>query len=305
MGPHYTVRDPGLPPPRPDYTEEQIWEPLSDLYGLAGAKAQARRFISFARVQERRRELDFPCPAPVLHMCFTGEPGTGKTEFARRLSTVLYRAGLLPVPGVVEVSRRDLVDRFIGHTAQRTAGVLAEARGRVLLIDEAYSIVRERDDRRDFGHEALATLVKAMEDQRDQFCCILTGYETEMQEFLDINSGLRSRIGFFLRFPTYAADDLLAIGHLLAGRWGVVFTPAAGETLHRALTIRQQDQSLGRWGNARLVRHLVEKAVMAQADRLVQAGLIQASRIDLKLLQAQDVEAALAMHFEGDAGGQQ
>lgn len=280
-GPVLHATDPGLGPRPAPYSEAAIWEPLADLYGLERPKAQVARFVAFARVQRLRRSRGLVCPRPLLHMVLSGEPGTGKTEFARRLAVVLYRAGLTADPGLVEVSRKDLVDRYIGHTAQRTQQVLTEARGRVLLIDEAYALVRDRLDRRDFGHEALATLIKALEDDRGEFCCILTGYDREMAEFLDVNTGLRSRIGFFLRFSAYTAPELQAIAALMAGRWGVELDGAARQALGRALKDVAGAGLLAHYGNARMVRHLVEKCVMEQAYRLVQQGLAGAAADDL------------------------
>lgn len=281
---------------RPDL--DKLFAPFNDLYGLQHAKEQIKKFVVYQVISRDRMAKGLPVSHPALHMAFVGPPGTGKTEFARRTAEVLHQAGLTKSSRFLEVSRQDLVSEHIGGSALKTQGVITRAMGGTLLVDEAYSLVTEKSDAKDFGFEALTTLMKAIEDERENLVCIFTGYPKEMQHFLDFNPGLRSRIGFHLHFPDYTPDELLSIAHLMAEAHSLRLTEHSRQLMHRLFERLREQGQLGRLGNGRLVRHLVEKAMMEQALRLYELGRDLTADDHLQLTD-QDIERAISTHVAG------
>lgn len=200
-----------------------------------------------------------------LHMIFTGNPGTGKTTIARIVSRYLKELGCLSSGHLVEVTRNDLVGRYVGETAQKTAEVIERAIGGVLFIDEAYSLARGKEDI--FGVEAVDTLVKYMEDYRDNLVVILAGYSDEMRDFLNINSGLKSRFNYQINFPDYSAEELLDIADIISRSKGYTIDPACKGLL---LDFFEKKQIPGKndSGNGRMVRNVIEKAITNHSQRL-------------------------------------
>ena len=186
---------------------DEIRKEMDDIVGLAKVKEYVMGLEEYYKVQKRRSEEGLKVSELSKHMIFTGNPGTGKTTIARIISKYLKSIGVLTGGQLVEVSRADLVGRYVGHTAPLTNKVIASAIGGVLFIDEAYSLYRGRDD--SFGLEAIDTLVKGIEDNRDNLIVILAGYSKEMEQFLTSNSGLKSRFPNVIHFPDYAGEELL------------------------------------------------------------------------------------------------
>ena len=193
---------------------EEIRKELNDLVGLAPVKEYVFGLADNIQVQQRRAAAGLKTASLSMHMIFTGNPGTGKTTIARLVAKYLKAIGALKGGQLVEVSRGDLVGRYTGHTAPLTNSVIQSALGGVLFIDEAYSLYRGEQD--SFGLEAIDTLVKGMEDHRDELVVILAGYTREMETFLTANSGLASRFPNKIEFPDYTADELLDITNVLA-----------------------------------------------------------------------------------------
>ena len=265
----------------------QVTAELEALVGLEPVKQAVRELRAYVEIRQRRAALGLACEPLVLHMAFKGNPGTGKTTVARLVGRMLKALGVLPKGHTVEVERADLVGEFVGHTAQRTREQIRKAVGGVLFIDEAYSLARGGE--KDFGREAVDTLVKAMEDHRHELVVIVAGYPQEMERFLSLNPGLRSRIPFILDFPDYTIPELLAIATQMLAARDYRFTPEARERLAAALVYHR----LAGWhpfGNARLVRNLLEAAIRRQAVRLQAAGAC--SREDLMVLRTEDIPLA-------------
>ena len=218
------------------------------------------------QVQQRRAAAGMKTASLSMHMIFTGNPGTGKTTIARLVAKYLKAIGALKGGQLVEVGRGDLVGRYTGHTAPLTNSVIESALGGVLFIDEAYSLYRGEQD--SFGLEAIDTLVKGMEDHRDELVVILAGYTREMETFLTANSGLASRFPNKIEFPDYTADELLQITHILAKNKGYTLSEACEEPLRNYYARRQADDARTA-GNGRLARNTLEKAIFHQSRRLV------------------------------------
>jgi SpoVK/Ycf46/Vps4 family AAA+-type ATPase len=174
---------------------------LNKLIGLSSIKESIKKIKAYALANKDSDDLN-------VHMCFYGNPGSGKTEVARIIAGILHENGILPTKKVVEVDRGGLVGQYVGETPQKTMYKIQEAMGGVLFVDEAYALVPKTGGGFDYGHEAVATLIKAMEDYRGKFCVILAGYRNEMQQMLSSNPGFKSRIQFELDFPNYSREEL-------------------------------------------------------------------------------------------------
>ena len=245
---------------------EEIRKELNDLVGLAPVKEYVFGLADNIQVQQRRAAAGLKTASLSMHMIFAGNPGTGKTTIARLVAKYLKAIGALKGGQLVEVSRGDLVGRYTGHTAPLTNSVIQSALGGVLFIDEAYSLYRGEQD--SFGLEAIDTLVKGMEDHRDELVVILAGYTREMETFLTANSGLASRFPNRIEFPDYTADELLDITNVLARGKGYRLAESCTGPL-RGYYERRQAEDARTAGNGRLARNTLEKAIFNQSRRLV------------------------------------
>lgn len=258
-----------------------LWE-LNQLVGLAGVKEMVEEIKAYIEIGRQRAAHRLKCEQLVLHMIFSGNPGTGKTTVARLLGRMFRGLGVLPRGHLVEVERADLVGEYIGHTAQKTREQLQKAMGGLLFVDEAYSLGRGGE--KDFGKEAIDVLVKAMEDNRSAFILILAGYRREMAAFLKLNPGLSSRFPIQIAFPDYSVGELLRIAAQMAGQRHYSFSGEAERVLQRYLEERKGDFN---FSNARLVRNLLERAIRRQALRLSRRG--RPSREELIMIQEGDL----------------
>ncbi len=261
---------------------EAVREELDKIVGLKAIKEYILGLEEYYRIKKRRSEEGLKSSDVSKHMIFTGNPGTGKTTIARIISRYLKAIGVLTGGQLVEVSRADLVGRYVGHTAPLTNQVIKSAIGGVLFIDEAYSLYRGTDD--SFGLEAIDTLVKGIEDNRDNLVVILAGYSNEMEEFLTSNSGLKSRFPNLINFPDYTGEELVAISHSIARSKGYTIDEGADPSLlsyfNAVQALRPSDA-----GNGRLARNKVEEAILNQSRRLVAEP-----NGDLSLLFSQDFD---------------
>jgi len=264
---------------------EEIMGELDSLIGLDAVKKLVREIQAFVEIQKRRSQERLAAEPTVLHMVFRGNPGTGKTTVARILGAIFREMGVISKGHLVEVERADLVGEYIGHTARKTREQLRRALGGILFIDEAYSLARGNE--KDFGKEAIDTLVKDMEDHKHDLILILAGYRNEMETFLQANPGLRSRFPIHIDFPDYSIGDLLAIADLMVQKRQYKLTPAAKEAITAQLRGKAAVQTVN-FGNARVVRNLVEKAIRRQAVRLVRKKYV--TRDELMLLEREDIE---------------
>ena len=239
---------------------------INELVGLAPVKEYVFGLADNLQVQQRRAAAGLKTASLSMHMIFTGNPGTGKTTIARLVARYLKAIGALKGGQLVEVTRADLVGRYTGHTAPLTNSVIESALGGVLFIDEAYSLYRGEQD--SFGLEAIDTLVKGMEDHRDELVVILAGYTREMETFLTANSGLASRFPNRIEFPDYTAVELLQITQVLAKNKGYSLAEACTEPL-LGYYARWQESDARTAGNGRLARNTLEKAIFHQSRRLV------------------------------------
>ena len=239
---------------------------INELVGLAPVKEYVFGLADNLQVQQRRAAAGLKTASLSMHMIFTGNPGTGKTTIARLVAKYLKAIGALKGGQLVEVTRADLVGRYTGHTAPLTNSVIESALGGVLFIDEAYSLYRGEQD--SFGLEAIDTLVKGMEDHRDELVVILAGYTKEMETFLTANSGLASRFPNKIEFPDYTAEELLQITHVQAKNKGYRLAEACTEPL-LGYYARWQAADARTAGNGRLARNTLEKAIFHQSRRLV------------------------------------
>lgn len=245
---------------------DEVKAELGEIVGLAEIKDYVLGLEDNVKVQRRRAAAGMKTASISMHMIFTGNPGTGKTTIARLVGKYLKAIGALSGGQLVEVSRADLVGRYVGHTAPLTNKVIQSAIGGVLFIDEAYSLCRGQDD--SFGLEAIDALVKGMEDNREDLVVILAGYTKEMGEFLKANSGLKSRFPNQIEFPDYTGEELLAITKINAKSRGYRLAEGCDDPL-KAFYDRAQSQDAAKNGNGRLARNKLEEAILNQSRRLV------------------------------------
>ena len=253
---------------------DQALAELEDMIGLAPVKQQVRGLAASIEAARLRADAGFPVERPLRHLVFSGPPGTGKTSVARTLATVFHSFGLLPSAQVVEAQRADLVGEYLGATAIKTNELVDRALGGVLFIDEAYSLVNEGDGQKDrFGNEAVQTLLKRAEDDRDQLVVILAGYAKEMDAFLSTNPGLASRFATRITFPSYSADELFRISESLVHQRGDTLEEAAARALRRGFDQAVKREVVDELGNGRFARSVVEKAAQARDVRVVTSGV--------------------------------
>jgi probable Rubsico expression protein CbbX len=256
-----------------------------ELVGLLPVKQKVEEIASLLLVDRVRQRFGLSAPRPNLHMCFTGEPGTGKTTVALKMADLLHRLGYLEQGHLVHAMRDDLVGEFIGHTAPKTKRVLERAMGGVLFIDEAYYLYRASDSK-DYGQECIEILLQVMENDRDKLVVILAGYKDRMDEFFECNPGLSSRIAHHLDFAPYQVDELVAIGRGMLDQSSYYLSDDAEAAFRRYLTIRIQQP---RFANARSVRNELERARLRHAHRLAADPAASWSRDDLMRLEPLDI----------------
>lgn len=243
---------------------DDLKKELHSYIGLDVIKEEVESLINWIEICEQRKSFDLPTPELSLHMVFSGNPGTGKTMIARLMSRIYHSLGILSKGQLVEVDRSGLVAGYVGQTAGKTTEVIKKALGGVLFIDEAYTLINKSEN--DFGQEAVDTILKAMEDNRDDLVVIVAGYTELMEEFIHSNPGLESRFNRFMHFPDYTIDEMMGIFDMRCGQSGYVLAENARDELKAILEEKSKD--IGGFGNARGVRNLFEKAIAEQADRL-------------------------------------
>jgi probable Rubsico expression protein CbbX len=259
-----------------------------ELVGLVPVKTRIREIAALLLVDRLRRQFELTSQTPTLHMCFTGNPGTGKTTVAMRMGQILKRLGYVREGHLVTVTRDDLVGQYIGHTAPKTKEVIKKAMGGVLFIDEAYYLYKPENER-DYGAESIEILLQVMENNRDDLVVILAGYKDKMDRFFQSNPGMRSRIAHHIDFPDYQPEELLAIAELMLAEQNYRFSPAAQEAFTRYLKLRM---TLEHFANARSVRNALDRARLRQANRLFGRREGPMTREDLMTLEAEDILAS-------------
>jgi hypothetical protein len=271
---------------------EEVLAELDELIGLEAVKDKVKQTANFARIQQLRIAQGLKPIPTSYHSVYTGNPGTGKTTVARLMGRIFKALGVLKKGHLVECDRAALVAEYLGQTAPRTNAVIDSALDGILFIDEAYSLVKEHED---YGREAIETLLKRMEDNRDRLIVIVAGYPEEMERFVNSNPGLHSRFTRFVDFPDYRPQELCRIFNLMCRKNGLALTPDLKEkALHHFLFLHQERTE--NFGNARLVRNCFEGAINAQATRLAAGGTFDSKA--LTLLEAEDLETAAQAAFE-------
>ena len=268
---------------------EDLKQELEGYIGLSVIKKEVQSLINLVTVQKLRRQNELPVEDLSLHMVFSGNPGTGKTMIARLMSRIYKSLGILSKGQLVEVDRGGLVAGYVGQTAIKTGDMVKKALGGVLFVDEAYALTASGGHgSNDFGQEAVDTLLKAMEDHRDDLVVIVAGYTELMETFVHSNPGLESRFNRFMHFPDYTVEEMLAIFDMRCEKSGYALAQDARDMLKGLLALFSLD--VKGFGNARGVRNLFERAVSAQANRL--AGLADITREQLMQLTSEDIRAA-------------
>lgn len=271
--------EPELPPARP---VDEVLAELDELIGLAAVKAEVKKVADLTRVQLLRAERGLPVLEQSRHLVFSGNPGTGKTTVARLLAEIYRSLGVVERGHLVEVDRTGLVAGFVGQTAPKVTAVFDEADEGLLLIDEAYALVRGSET--DFGREAIDTIVKLVEDRRDRIVVIMAGYPDEMAQLVAANPGLRSRFPKTIHFSDYDTDELLAIFDMRCRQGGYETTHEARAKVRSHLDAAPRDKG---FGNGRVARNLFEEAVARQASRIVR--LEDLTDDQLRTLEADDI----------------
>jgi probable Rubsico expression protein CbbX len=259
-----------------------------ELVGLAPVKKRIHEIAAFLLVSRARERLGLATNAPGLHMCFTGNPGTGKTTVALRMASLLHGLGYLRKGHLTSVTRDDLVGQYIGHTAPKTKEVLKKAMGGVLFIDEAYYLYRPENER-DYGQEAIEILLQVMENERDDLVVILAGYTDRMERFFQSNPGMSSRIAHHIDFPDYSDDELLKIAGLMLGAMNYRLSEAAQEALREYVALRRAQPH---FANARSIRNALDRTRLRHAERLFAGRATPQSREALITIEAQDIRSS-------------
>jgi probable Rubsico expression protein CbbX len=255
-----------------------------ELVGLAPVKTRIREIAALLVVDRLRAQHGLGSERPSLHMCFTGNPGTGKTTVARRMAEILHRLGYVERGHLVSVTREDLVGQYVGHTAPKTREVLKKACGGVLFIDEAYYLHRPENER-DYGQEAIEILLQAMENERDKLVVILAGYRDRMDDFFGSNPGMQSRVAHHIEFPDFTVDELMRVGDLMLEQRAYRFSPEARRVFREYIERRQRRP---RFAHGRSIRNAVDRARLRQASRLFESEAAL-GRDELITIEAEDL----------------
>ena len=269
--------------------ENDPYQELDELIGLGKVKDEVRSLANFVKIQKQREAQGLKIPKMSYHLVFTGSPGTGKTTVARIVARIYKDLGVLKKGHTVETDRGGLVSGYMGQTALKTDSLIDKALDGVLFIDEAYALVPEDGSGSDYGQEAISTLLKRMEDNRDRLVVIIAGYSKEMKRFIDSNPGLQSRFNRYIDFPDYSAGELADIFKMYLRKNQYNITPGAEELLKEKLdyAVAHKDRN---FGNARYVRNMFEKSIQEQANRL--SSVSNASKSQLTELTEEDIMKA-------------
>lgn len=260
-----------ITPKRESRSLEELMQELNSLTGLESVKKDIKELVNFIKVQQLREEKGLKAVQISKHLVFTGNPGTGKTTTARLVSDIYKCLHVVSKGNFVETDRSGLVGGYTGQTALKVKAVVTESIGGVLFIDEAYSLFMEKQD--SFGREAVDTLLKLMEDNRDDLIVIVAGYTGKMEEFLSSNPGLKSRFNKFILFEDYSPDEITVIFENLCKNAGYNISPEARYKVKKVLELQHENRD-ETFGNARLARNLFEKSVSNQASRIVSIPFI-------------------------------
>jgi len=283
-------------PEEPEQSVDELLEELNSLIGLNGVKREVNALINLIKVRKMREAHGLKVMDMSFHMVFTGNPGTGKTTVARLVAKIYKQLGFLSQGQLIETDRSGLVAGYVGQTAGKVTEVVKSALGGILFIDEAYALARKGMDN-DFGREAIDTLVKLMEDNRDDLVVIVAGYTDEMHDFLTSNPGLISRFNKYIDFPDYTDDELMAILAMNAKKQGYVIADSANAVVRKMLEAMTVSDRLD-FGNARGMRNTLEKLVQEQANRL--AGMTDEITKDM-LCEITEADAKTALYGEESA----
>lgn len=266
--------------------EGNPYQELDEMIGLGRVKEEVHTLANFVKVQRQREAKGLKVPKMSYHLVFTGSPGTGKTTVARIVARIYKDLGILKKGHTVETDRSGLVANYMGQTATKTNAIVDSALNGVLFVDEAYALVPEGDAGSDYGQEAISTLLKRMEDDRDKLVVIIAGYSREMKRFIDSNPGLQSRFNRYIDFPDYTSGELYDIFRMYMKRNQYQLSPDASAYLKEALdsAVRHKDRN---FGNARYVRNMFEKSIQRQANRL--SGVRNATERQLTELTLDDI----------------
>lgn len=273
-------------------TEEgNPYEELDELIGLEDVKREVHELADFVKVQKMREEQGLKVPNMSYHLVFTGNPGTGKTTVARIVARIYKDLGILKKGHTVETDRSGLVAEYMGQTAIKTNTIIDSALNGVLFIDEAYALVPKGSHNDDYGQEAISTLLKRMEDDRDKLVVIIAGYTDEMKDFINSNPGLQSRFNRYIDFPDYTSDELTQIFKMYVNKNQYTIDSETEAYLKEKLDyiVAHKDRN---FGNARYVRNVFEKSIQNQANRV--SKMNNPSSEMLKLITKDDIEKAIA-----------
>ena len=303
-----TQPEPAAPPARTDndvLAQSQVLSVMDelerDLIGLAPVKQRVRDIAALLVIDKLRANMGLAAEgqvAPSLHMCFTGNPGTGKTTVAMRMAELLHRLGYSRKGHLVAVTRDDLVGQYIGHTAPKTKEVLKRAMGGVLFIDEAYYLYKPENER-DYGQESIEILLQVMENHREDLVVILAGYKDRMDNFFNSNPGMASRIAHHIDFPDYSEAELMQIAQLMLGHLKYAFDAGAETAFSKYVALRKQQPH---FANARSIRNALDRIRLRHATRLFSAADSSLTREQLCTLQAEDILASRVFGAPATAG---
>lgn len=280
---------------RESHVEEVLERLERELIGLRPVKTRIKEIAALLLVDKLRGKFGLSAGAPSLHMCFTGNPGTGKTTVALRMAEILHVLGYVRKGHLVAVTRDDLVGQYIGHTAPKTREVLKRAMGGVLFIDEAYYLYKPENER-DYGQESIEILLQVMENQRDDLVVILAGYKDRMDRFFMSNPGMASRVAHHIDFPDYSEEELFAIAQMMLSEMQYRLDEGAALALAEYIALRRQQPH---FANARSIRNALDRARLRHANRLFERRGPGLTKADLISLSAEDIRASRVFQSTG------